>query len=121
MPSPQHEQRAHRAERIDRAGRSDDGQATVLLLAVVVLAMVVIVAIGRFGAGVVDAARARTAADAAALAGAAHGRAAAAALASRNGGELESFVEAPDGAVLVTVRVHRVTARARATLALVAP
>jgi hypothetical protein len=71
------------------------------------------VALGRLGGDAVDAARARTAADAAALAGAAAGQGAGRGVASANGGELEVFVE--DGAgVLVTVRVGRAVATARA-------
>ena len=115
-----HAARRHRSQE-NTALRCDDGQATVLVLAVVALTMLVIVALGRFGAGVVDAARARSAADAAALAGAAHGSAAAAELAVANGGRLVSFTTTPTGEVVVTVQVGHVTARARATIVLVPP
>jgi hypothetical protein len=105
----------------ERVRSNDDGQATVLVLAVVALTMVVIVALGRLGVGAVDAARARSAADAAALAGAAHGPSAAAELALANGGRLVSFVTTADGDVLVVVQIGHVTARARATIVLVPP
>jgi hypothetical protein len=95
----------------------DRGQAVPLVIAAIVLAAVGVVAIGRFAVGTVDAARARTAADAAALAGAADGPVAASASAAENGGELVSFATAGDE-VTVRVRVGRATAVARATLAL---
>jgi outer membrane lipoprotein SlyB len=81
--------------------------------ALVVLAAFVALALGRAGGVAVDGARARTAADAAALAGAAEGRAAAARLAAANGAELLAYE--PHGRdVVVTVRVGRVTEQARA-------
>lgn len=101
--------------------RNQSGQATVLMLAVVALTMVVIAALGRFGAGTVDAARARAAADAAALAGAQHGRGDASELARANGGQLVGYSATADGDVVVVVRVGRATARARATIVLVQP
>jgi hypothetical protein len=96
-----------------RARRGDDGQAVPLLagvLSVVVAMLVGLVALGNL---VGDRTRAQTAADAAALAGAARGRPAAVAMASENHGELESFV-ARDGQVEVTVRVGDARAIARA-------
>ncbi len=103
-----------------RRGSGDGGQAAPLVVAVVVVAAVGVVAIGRLAAGAVDAARARTAADAAALAGATDGRAAAAAVAAENGGLLVQFVTVGDD-VLVEVRVGRAAARARATMGLARP
>jgi len=86
-----------------------------LLAGLMAVAVVVLVAIGHFGQTAADAARARTAADAAALAGAAEGRDAAVRLASANGATLVAFV-ADQRAVLVTVRVGRASATARAAL-----
>ena len=103
-----------------RRGSGDDGQAVPLVIAVVVVAAVCVLAIGRFAAGTVDAARARTAADAAALAGAAYGRNAAAATAADNGATLEAFTTVGD-TVAVEVRVGTAVARARATLELSRP
>ena len=65
--------------------------------------------------------RARTAADAAALAGVVGGREAATTVAQRNGATIESFVSAPVGGhpddvqVTVVVRMGDVVASARAT------
>jgi hypothetical protein len=94
------------------AGR-DRGQATPLVAAVVVFAAIVAFALVRAGHVAVDSARARTAADAAALAGAADGRAAARRLASANGGRLVAYRALGDD-VLVEVDVGGVSARARA-------
>jgi len=80
---------------------------------VVVLAGVILLALAREGGIAVEAARARTAADAAALAGAAEGRAAAVRLADANDGRLLRY--RPEGRdVVVTVRVGRADATARA-------
>jgi hypothetical protein len=103
-----------------RRGRGDRGQAVPLVIAVVALAALAVVALGRFAVGTVDAARARTAADAAALAGAAEGRGAAASAGADNGGTLESFVSAGDD-VIVRVRVGRAVAEARARTLLLPP
>jgi hypothetical protein len=103
-----------------RRGSGDRGQAVPLVIAVVVIAAVGVVAIGRLAVGAVDAARARTAADAAALAGAREGRSAAAAVAGDNGGVLVHFVSTGVD-VLVEVRVGRATARARAVMVLARP
>ena len=78
------------------------------------LAVVLILVAARLGAPLADAAQARTAADAAALAGAADGRAAAVRMAARNGGTLVEYASRPDG-VEVQVRVGAAVARARAT------
>lgn len=90
------------------------GQAVPVVLAAVAVLAVFLTALGWFGRSVVDAARARTAADAAALAGVAGGREQAARLATANGGVLVAF-EWRGADVLVRVRVGRATAAARAT------
>jgi hypothetical protein len=77
--------------------------------------MVAVVAVGGLARGAVDAARARTAADAAALAGVTDGPAGAADAARSNGGSLVWFRRA--GAdVVVRVEVGTAAAEARATL-----
>jgi hypothetical protein len=83
-----------------------------------VAALVVVLGLGlvRVGEVVTDRARAHTAADAAALAGASRGRAIAEEVADDNGGELVAFVHA-GAEVEVTVRVGGVRAVARARLA----
>jgi predicted aspartyl protease len=92
------------------------GQATPLVAAVVVFAAIVAFALVRAGRVAVDSARARTAADAAALAGAADGRGAALRLAAANGGHLVRYrVLGAD--VVVEVDVGGVSARARARAA----
>ena len=97
----------------ERRGR-DDGQAVILLLAVVVMAALSLVAVGTFGHRIVARGRAQTAADAAALAATVGGRVAAEHLASLNGASLRAFSEA-DGTITVVVDVDGVTATARAT------
>lgn len=103
-----------------RVRDSDDeaaaGQATVLLLAVVALAVVMMVATAQFAGRVVAREQAQIAADAAALAGTVGGEAAAAQLARSNGAELVSFVVI-GSAVQVVVQVEDATATARATRA----
>jgi len=98
-----------------RAGAGDEGQ--VLPLMTVALVLVVLMAIGlvRLGSGVADRARARTAADATALAGARDGEDLAAQVARDNHGELRSYVSR-DRRVEVTVRVGQAEATARAAL-----
>lgn len=103
-----------------RRGSGDRGQAVPLVIAIVAVAAFAVLALGRFAVGTVDAARARTAADAAALAGAADGRSAAASAAADNGGTLQSFVSRGDD-VIVRVRVGRAVAEARARLLLAPP
>ena len=98
--------------------RDERAQATPLVLVVVVLAVVVTFAVAHFGRNVVDAGRARTAADAAALAGVEGGRDAAARLAAEHGAAILSWSAAgpPDAVtVTVTVRVGRARASASAT------
>jgi hypothetical protein len=94
------------------------GQAVPLGLAVVVVAVLVMVAIAELGGNVVDAGRARTAADAAALAGVEGGREASARVAAGNGAELLSWssnTEIDAVTVTVSVRVGRAVATAAAT------
>jgi hypothetical protein len=94
--------------------RGDDGQAVPLVAALVAVAAVLVIGMGSLAGDVGDAGRARSAADAAALAGAAGGRAAAADLAAANGGALVAWQGDCDD-VVVTVRVGRAVATARAT------
>ena len=94
--------------------RNQAGQALPLIVVVVALTATCLVAVGRFAGGLGDAARARTAADAAALAGVEGGRSGAAALAGANGGTLVSF-DRIGRDVVVTVQVGRARAEARAT------
>ena len=92
----------------------DRGQALPWMMMVVAAAIKLIVVAVRLAIVVDDAARARTAADAAALAGAAAGDLAARDLAERNGDELLSF-ERTWRDVRVEVRVGDVEARAEAS------
>jgi hypothetical protein len=94
--------------------KRDRGQAMPWLLLVMLTAMALVAFAARLGPVVDDAARARTAADAAALAGAASGEAPARELAAANGGELVSFVRT-GSTVEVVVQVGEVRARAEAT------
>jgi hypothetical protein len=91
----------------------DRGHALLLVLVAMALAAALAAGVARFGAVLLGAARAQTAADAAALAGADGGERAAARSAGRNGGTLRSF-RIVAGEVLVTVRVGGVTRSARA-------
>ena len=85
-----------------------------LAAALVAIAGVLVLGIGVLARDVVDAGRARSAADAAALAGVAGGRAASIALATGNGATIVSWQRLGDD-VVVTVRVGDATATARAT------
>ncbi len=90
--------------------RDERGQAVPLALVVVALAILATAAIAELGGNVVDAGRARTAADAAALAGVEGGRGASASVAADNGAAVVSWSSQSDGAavtVTVTVRVGR--------------
>ena len=89
------------------------GQALPLVALVLALTAGVLVLAVRLGAPLDDAARARTAADAAALAGAAEGPEAAERLARDNGGTLVDY-RATGAGVEVTVRVGAAVAIARA-------
>ncbi|MGE0304165.1 MAG: pilus assembly protein TadG-related protein [Acidimicrobiia bacterium] len=101
----------------DRA--RDAGQAALLMMiGALVMATIALVIVATVGRGVTDAARARTAADAAALAAALGGRPRAEALASANGGHVVDYRDS-DGTVEVTVVVGRARARATASLEMV--
>ncbi len=98
----------------------DRGQAAPLMVVILLVLVVAVAATVEIGRYLDESARARTAADAAALAGAAAGRTEAADLAAANGGLLLSYTEqetAGDvGVMLVTVevRVGRASQTARA-------
>ena len=98
----------------------DRGQAAPLMIVLLFVVMVAVVATAEIGRLLNESAQARTAADAAALAGAASGREEAAELAAANGGVLLSYEEEkPAGdsdALLVTVdvQVGRASRTARA-------
>ena len=94
---------------------NEAGQAVPLLAALVGIAALMLFGLGLLGGRVTDAARARTAADAAALAGVVDGEPGARRLAAANGASLEAFrIVGTD--VLVTVRAGGAHATARATL-----
>jgi shikimate kinase len=98
----------------DRRVRSDRGQAVPLVAALVAVAGVLALGTGELSRDVVDAGRARSAADAAALAGVDGGQPASVALAASNGATIVGW-ERVGGDVVVTVRVGEATATARAT------
>jgi len=102
---------------VDRVDESEDGvesgQATPLVAMAVLLVGLLLVGLGRMSAGTVNAARARTAADAAALAGVREGPRGAGVLAGENGAYLVEWRRGPAW-FEVTVRVGDRTARARA-------
>jgi hypothetical protein len=91
------------------------GQAVLAVALASVVLVVSLLVLGRVGRTVIDRARARTAADAAALAGVHEGRARAEEMAERNGARLVAF-DAAGEAVDVTVQVGTVRASARARL-----
>jgi hypothetical protein len=94
----------------------ESGQVAPLLALFAVAIGLACLGLGRFAAGGVDAARARTAADAAALAGAVDGEAAAREAAVANGGAVESYESAgTDVRVRARVGAHAASARARRT------
>lgn len=99
---------------------TDGGQVAPLMVVMLLVLTVAVVAAVEAGQLLDESARARTAADAAALAGAAAGRDEAAALAAANGGSLLSYAEqemAGDADVLlvtVEVQVGRAKQTARA-------
>jgi len=92
----------------------DSGQVVPLMALVVMLTVVSLVLLVRLGTALDDSARARTAADAAALAGSVDGRGAAEEMATVNGGELMRF-ELRGSTADVQVKVGEATASARAT------
>jgi hypothetical protein len=92
---------------------ADAGQTTPLVALLFVMVAGALIALGHLGAVVADRSRARTAADAAALAGASDGEAKARAVAAANGGSVRRYVvSGPD--VEITVEVGRAEATARA-------
>src|SRR5436305_13623898 len=93
--------------------RGEKGSTVPLLALVVLAAGGAIVLLGRIGGAAVDRASARTAADAAALAGAAEGRGVAASVAAADGGRIESYRDL-GLETEVRVSVGRATAVARA-------
>lgn len=96
------------------ASRSNDhGQTTVLATLVLAMAVLLMAGIAMAGAALRDRAQARSAADAAALAGAAEGEASAVAIARANGAQLVDY-ESDDGRVVVEVEIGRVNAFAKA-------
>lgn len=101
----------------ERRRRWQWGQALPLLCVVLALAGAGLVLTATIGKAAIDRSRARTAADAAALAGAADGRQAAIDAAGANGGTVVRFeVAGRDALVEVRVGDARATARARAPL-----
>lgn len=94
--------------------RPDRGSAILAVTSVVVLSGLVALATARLGVAMVQRTCARTAADAAALAGVEGGPAAAGRLAAANGGRLVSFAAAGDS-VTVSVRCGDASAVARAS------
>jgi len=89
---------------------------TPLIVVAMALVTLVLLGVARLGAAADDRARAHTAADAAALAGAADGRSAAETLALQNGARLVAFdTVGSDAIVTVSVGKALVTARARTT------
>ena len=96
--------------------RAESGQVVPLMAGLVALVAVLALGTIRLGEVVTDRARAHTAADAAALAGASGGHAMAEEVATDNGGDLVAFVQVRRE-VEVTVRVSGVEAVARARLA----
>lgn len=101
--------------------KGDGGQILPLMAVVIALAGFACLVTGRMGAAAASRARAVTAADAAALAGAAAGPSAARSVAEANGARLVDYRQlGTDARVEVEVNGARATARARATDAPVA-
>jgi hypothetical protein len=97
----------------DQQPARERGQVVPLLALVVVVAAGAAILLARVGGEVVDRARARNAADAAALAGVTGGRPAAAHVAAANGAVLDRFAGVGDQVeVTVHVGASRATARA---------
>jgi hypothetical protein len=101
-------------ERHEWSVGDERGQAVPLAAALVAVAAMLVLGIGAMARDVVDAGRARAAADAAALAGVIGDRPASVALAAANGATLVAWSREGRDTV-VTVRVGAVTASARAT------
>ncbi len=102
-----------RRGRSGAVGRDDRGQIVPLAAAMVALCCAALLALVPVAGALDDRARARTAADAAALAGAADGDRAARQMAEANGGDLVEIRRTGDE-VVVQVRVGEVEAYARA-------
>jgi len=113
QPSADHPTGFRMARTIDVG--DERGQAAALVVGLIGVLAVIVLAIGMFGIRVSDLARARTAADAAALAGAAEGQRAASRTASANGAHLDSFTMIGSD-VLVRVSIGEVSATARAAI-----
>lgn len=88
------------------------------MLLIVMLGLALVLVAARLAPVLNDAARARTAADAAALAGAAEGRAAAESIAAANDAALVSYSRSGT-TVTVVVRIGDVEARARAAATII--
>lgn len=104
----------HRQIGRQRDAGADRGSAAIVVMGVVALVAVVVMAIGRLGQVLDDAARAQTAADAAALAAVHGGRPQADELAASNGAIVTRFEQLGHD-VVVEVRVGSATATARAS------
>lgn len=98
-----------------RSGLGDSGQTTPLIALGLALVAGAIILLALLGNLATDRARARTAADAAALAGAAEGPDVARRVAAANGSSIEAYHRAGDE-VEVTVKVGDARATARAQL-----
>jgi hypothetical protein len=99
---------------VSRRWRSEAGQVVPLVAVLVLAAGGGMIALGRVGQAAVERAHARSAADAAALAGAAEGEGAAQDLAAANGARLLSYEEdGPEAEVRVAVGRAEASARAR--------
>lgn len=97
---------------------AERGQALPLVLVAVLLAVATMLAVGALAKRAVGDARARTAADAAALAGAAEGEAAARSIAADNGAQLVAYAEdGPRVRVEVSVRMGAGAGERRAVAA----
>lgn len=94
--------------------RNDRGQASLMAMALMAIVLVCAVAVARVGVRLGEHAKARAAADAAALAGVIGGQRRAAEMASANGATLVSFVREGDE-VVVMVSLSGIAATARAT------
>lgn len=94
--------------------RNQHGGVTLVMAALIVIAMLAVAGILRVGAAAAGRARTQAAADAVALAGADRGRSAAEAVAVANGARILDY-ESDGDDVTVTVRrgAHTATARAR--------
>lgn len=98
-----------------RSRTGDGGQVLPLAAAMLAVAAAALIALVPVGRALEDRARARTAADAAALAGAAEGEAAARQVARENGGRLLTFERSgTEVTVRVAVGDRSASARARA-------